>query len=49
MKNTFENFDLNSSLELLDKLSGMSHIDVRNISGIRVKKTHGKTTKPVKK
>lgn len=45
MKNTFENFDLDSSLEFLDKIKDISTINVRNIPGKKFKKVHAKSVK----
>ena len=49
MKNTFENIDLDSSLEFLDKLKDISSINIRNIPGRKIKPVHSKAVKQVKK
>ena len=49
MKNTFENFDLDSSLEFMERMKGISQIDVRSIPGKKYKKSHQKNIKPESK
>jgi hypothetical protein len=48
MKNTFENFDLDSALDFLDKVKDISSIDVRRIPGKKFKKVHSKKVKNIK-